>query len=290
MHSHRVRFMMHPAQATQMSQTTPGSRAIYTMEGAITRADKARSPFIYLPFLMPSGATRLTVRYHYSGYMPADEHGDGNTLDLGLFGPGGPGGIAFGAADFRGWSGSFRSEVTITPTDATPSYLPGLPPGEWNVFLGAYNIGPNDCRYSVEVSVDTEDTEAGPPAPAPTDEPPAVIARIAPRGPAWYKGDLHCHTFHSDGGSSLREITDAAKEQGLHFLAITDHNTISHHAHLDLRRLPAAAGRGDHHLLRPRQRLGHQQVGGVPLYHQPGDRPRHRTGARPGRAVLHQPS
>jgi hypothetical protein len=214
-----------------MSQTTPGSRAIYTMEGAITRADKTRSPFIYLPFLMPSGATRLTVRYHYSGYMPADEHGDGNTLDLGLFGPGG---IAFGsAADFRGWSGSFRSEVTITPTDATPSYLPGLPPGEWNVFLGAYNIGPDDCRYSVEVSVDTEDTEAGPPAPAPTDEPPAVIARPAPPGPAWYKGDLHCHTFHSDGGSSLREITDAAKEQGLHFLAITDHNTVSHHAHLD---------------------------------------------------------
>jgi hypothetical protein len=196
------------------------------MEGEITRAGKARSPFIYLPFLVPPGASRLTVRYEYSGYMPADQHEDGNTLDLGLFGPGG---VAFGGADFRGWSGSFRNEITITPTDATPSYLPGLPPGEWNVFLGAYNIGPDGCRYQVAVSVDVQ---AGAPLPAETDEPPSVTAQRAPTGPAWYQGDLHCHTVHSDGGSSLRQLTDAAKAQGLHFLAITDHNTISHHAHL----------------------------------------------------------
>ena len=175
---------------------------------------------------MPPGARRLTVRYEYSGYMPADQHDEGNTLDLGLFGPGG---IAFGAADFRGWSGSFRGEVTITPTEATPSYLPGLPPGEWNVLLGAYNIGPDGCRYHVEVSVDTD---AGASLPASTDAPPVATVQPAPPGPAWYKGDLHCHTCHSDGASSLRELTDAAKERGLNFLAITDHNTISHHSHL----------------------------------------------------------
>jgi hypothetical protein len=218
--------VMQPTYSAQTGSATPEARAVHTMEGSITRAGKARSPFIYLPFPVPADASRLTVRYEYSGYMPADEHDDGNTLDLGLFGPGG---IAFGAGDFRGWSGSFRSEIAITPTSATPSYLPGLPPGEWNVFLGAYNIGPAGCRYRVEVSIDTEPSAS---LPAEFDEPPAVTARTAPAGPAWYKGDLHCHTFHSDGGSSLRQLTGAAKEQGLHFLAITDHNTISHHAHL----------------------------------------------------------
>ncbi len=47
-------------------------------------------------------------------------------------------------------------------------------------------------------------------------------------GCRWYKGDLHCHTHHSDGKQAVAEMAAAAHAQGLDFLAITDHNTISH--------------------------------------------------------------
>src|SRR5207245_10928330 len=47
------------------------------------------------------------------------------------------------------------------------------------------------------------------------------------------KGDLHCHTLHSDGANTVREIVGNAVELGLDFLAVTDHNTDTHHADLD---------------------------------------------------------
>jgi len=56
--------------------------------------------------------------------------------------------------------------------------------------------------------------------------PHAGITRI-PTG-HWYRGDLHCHTHHSDGQQAVAELAAAARAQGLDFIAITDHNTISH--------------------------------------------------------------
>src|SRR5262249_40966464 len=44
----------------------------------------------------------------------------------------------------------------------------------------------------------------------------------------WYKGELHCHTVHSDGDSTAAEVIAAAEALGLDFLAITDHNNVTH--------------------------------------------------------------
>jgi len=43
-------------------------------------------------------------------------------------------------------------------------------------------------------------------------------------------GDLHVHTKYSDGGNSIEEMAKVAKENGLKYIAITDHGgkTISH--------------------------------------------------------------
>lgn len=38
------------------------------------------------------------------------------------------------------------------------------------------------------------------------------------------KGDLHCHTRHSDGSASIDEMALAAMERGYEYLAITDHS------------------------------------------------------------------
>ena len=38
------------------------------------------------------------------------------------------------------------------------------------------------------------------------------------------RGDLHMHTFESDGTNSIREMAEAAIERGLEYVAITDHS------------------------------------------------------------------
>ena len=48
----------------------------------------------------------------------------------------------------------------------------------------------------------------------------------------WLAGDLHAHTVHSDGSLSIDELAARAASSGLDFLAVTDHNTTSHHPHL----------------------------------------------------------
>lgn len=40
-------------------------------------------------------------------------------------------------------------------------------------------------------------------------------------------GDLHCHTKMSDGSLGIEEVIGAAKRQGLNYISITDHDTIS---------------------------------------------------------------
>lgn len=46
----------------------------------------------------------------------------------------------------------------------------------------------------------------------------------APLEGTWYKGDLHCHSTHSDGDSSVQEVIASAESLGLDFFVITDHD------------------------------------------------------------------
>lgn len=41
---------------------------------------------------------------------------------------------------------------------------------------------------------------------------------------AWYKGDLHAHSTHSDGDSPVREVIATAESIGLDFFVLTDHD------------------------------------------------------------------
>lgn len=43
----------------------------------------------------------------------------------------------------------------------------------------------------------------------------------------YYRFELHCHTFHSDGSFSPEELVEAALKAGLDGIALTDHNTTS---------------------------------------------------------------
>ncbi len=191
--------------------------------GRWTLADRFSSAWHYLPFEVPPGACALRVELEYER--------SGAIIDLGCI----------GAAGFRGWSGGSRRLFVITPAEATPGYLPGeLEPGAWAVVIGLYRVPPAGADYRVIIDVSStpgELTPADPPEPMPplTDRPaPRVLP--AAQGRRWLAGDLHMHTVHSDGVMTVPELARFAAGRGLDYVAVTDHNTVSHHAEL-----PAAA-------------------------------------------------
>ena len=149
---------------------------------------------------------------------------------------------------WRGWSGSARDAFVIRPTRATPGYEPGaLPDGGWAVVLGLRRVTPAPIPVTITVIMDDAAADVDPepsPPPPPTNPRASVRALPAPAGLTWYAGDFHAHSTHSDGSLTLDELTAAAATRGLDFLAVTDHNTISHHAHL-----PATAARYDTSLI-----------------------------------------
>lgn len=50
----------------------------------------------------------------------------------------------------------------------------------------------------------------------------------------WYPCELHCHTLHSDGSFTVKELLSAAKERKLSGICLTDHNTVSGWEETDL--------------------------------------------------------
>ncbi len=47
------------------------------------------------------------------------------------------------------------------------------------------------------------------------------------------KADLHIHSTVSDGSDSIERILELAEQKGLDYIAITDHDTLSHHKKID---------------------------------------------------------
>ncbi len=50
----------------------------------------------------------------------------------------------------------------------------------------------------------------------------------------WYPCELHCHTLHSDGSFSVKELLDTANQRHLSGICLTDHNTVSGWDEVDL--------------------------------------------------------
>ncbi len=176
----------------------------------ITRQHQAADPYFYLPFEVPEGVTRIDATLSY----PKAED---CIIDLGALDP--------RATDyptrqgFRGWSGGARDRFFVATDDATPGYIHGqIPPGRWKVMLGLYKIPEDGAQVRVTVDFDKS------PRPiAPQPERTFPVRRQA----GWYRGDLHCHTFHSDAAGSPELLHAAAQQAGLDFLAVADHNTIT---------------------------------------------------------------
>lgn len=198
-----------------------------TLAGTLTPAQTMT--YIYLPFEVPRGIGQIDVRYSYDAAISSDPTlTGGNTIDIGIFDTRG---IEFLNAGYRGWTGSARSEFTISTTEATPGYMPGpIQPGTWNICLGAYKVAPDGCHYQVDIRLYPSSSPAQVTFPRrlPLDDHKA--ARISADG--WYSGEIHCHTINSDGDSTTSEVVDLAESLDLDFLAIMDHNNLTHQVDL----------------------------------------------------------
>ena len=188
--------------------------------GRWTRDDRAAGLWPGLPFEVPAGCGAVEVE------LTVDA--PDAVIDLGCA----------GAAGWRGWSGGARTRFAITRDAATPGYLPGAPePGQWHVITGLHRLPESEVDYTVTVRTGGDPRVEQPrPAPPVPQRPPRRELPAAP-GLRWVAADFHAHTLHSDGELTVPELAALAVRAGLDALAVTDHNTVAHHAEL------AAVGR-----------------------------------------------
>lgn len=197
--------------------TPAGGTSTRTVSGTFP---SGQPDFFYLPVDVPSGVNRIDVSYTYDRPdVPAGQRA--NACDIGMFGPEGL--EAGNQKAFRGWSGGFRTSFFITAGEATPGYIAGpVGAGRWHVVLGPYTIAPEGLDWSVTITL-----THGPQGPVFRPHPAPTTAPARQRGRAWYRGDCHLHTVHSDGRRTPEELVAAARAAGLDFITSTDHNTQS---------------------------------------------------------------
>jgi hypothetical protein len=181
------------------------------LEGDVTGTQN--KTYFEIPFEVPSSTHRISVDFNYTGKE------NKTALDLGIADP----------QRFRGNSGGNKSHFTIGESDATPSYLPGaILPGRWKLLISVPNIRATEhSHYRAEIRLNSQIEEQG-----------FALAPLE-TGKRWYRGDLHMHTANSDGSCASQSgkivpcpvflTVQTAASRGLDFIAITDHNSLSHY-------------------------------------------------------------
>jgi hypothetical protein len=166
---------------------------------------------VYVPFTVPEGVTEIRVKETYS------DQGK-NVLNLGVYGPEGhkPG----NTAGFRGWSGGAKTEFFLNAAEASTGYVPGkIKAGIWNILIYPSTMSGEGVDWQLDIML-VKGAEK-----ALFKASPAV--EEVNNKPGWYRGDLHMHTFHSDGKRTQQELLQEAKGGGLDFIVSTEHNTNS---------------------------------------------------------------
>ncbi len=157
--------------------------------------------YFTVPFSVPENTEKITVKYSYfkKGKGFWSDLRPSNTIDVGLCDEKG---------NFLGWSGSAHSEIFVGEHQSSPGYLrKPINAGEWQILAGAYHVMPQGVRVKYEITFEQK------------------------RERLLY-GDLHMHSTASDGALSSYELAVKAKEQGLDFIGIADHNNYAENFHL----------------------------------------------------------
>ncbi|MBX3191617.1 MAG: PHP domain-containing protein [Labilithrix sp.] len=159
----------------------------------------------FIDFDVPAGIEEIEIRH--------DDRSDANILDWGLDDPDG----------YRGWGGGTSEPVIVNAQAASRAYVPGpIKPGKWRVVVGKAKVVASPAVYHVEIDLKAAATLAPVPR-APYVPPPPRKTETR-----FYAGDFHVHDREStDSDATIEEIVALAKQRGLDFVELSDHNTIT---------------------------------------------------------------
>ena len=161
-------------------------------------------------FSVPENVCRLDIHYEYRRCREAEAppgvclRTEESVVDLAL---------RDGRGNYLGASGAGRGDIHLSPWDSSPGYArTEIGAGDWAVIVGAYKVP--DQGVSVLYTV-----------------------TFTYRERTLLIGDIHVHTTASDGAFPSRAAALMAKDAGLDFLFLTDHNGYAHN-----RMLPEVEG------------------------------------------------
>jgi hypothetical protein len=159
----------------------------------------------FLDFDVPAGTKEIEIRH--------DDKSDANILDWGVVDQDG----------YRGWGGGTTEPTIIGETAASRAYVPGpIKPGAWRVIVGKAKVVASPALYHVEIDLRTTPTLAA------VARKPYQVAAARKTELRWYAGDFHVHSKEStDAKPTLEANVALAKQRGLDFIEISDHNTIT---------------------------------------------------------------
>lgn len=122
----------------------------------------------------------------------------------------------------EGGKGDYTASCRISAGHSDRGGMSGrIEKGEWKLILHKRRFSEDvDADISISIEEKTSEEES--------DAPVRFFHGIKNEKKQWYKGELHVHSNHSTGRSSIKEIIDTAAERNLDFIAITDHFTVSH--------------------------------------------------------------
>lgn len=157
--------------------------------------------YYYVPFDVPENVIKLTVSYDY--FRPTkgmfSDLKPTNCIDIGLSDSDGR---------FLGWSGSAHSSVSVGEYSSSSGYLcEKIKAGKWQIIVGAYHVLPEGVEVTYKIDFEYA-------------------------GEKLLYGDLHIHSDASDGKYDAFEIGKKAKNKGLDFVALANHNNYALNFHL----------------------------------------------------------
>ncbi len=152
-----------------------------------------------LSFRVPDNAERVDVRMRYPRFTEHTAEGitrAGNAcvIDLALESPNG---------QLVGAAGSNRTHVFVSPLGSSDGFAETeLSAGDWRIIAGAYRVPEHGVDVEFEIDITLKHRRL-------------------------LRGDTHAHSSASDGAFSVDDLAVLARDEGLDFLFITDHNNVS---------------------------------------------------------------